>query len=403
MAFAKAYREEITLAYYCCNLTFTIAIFIFGTIYLRHRDRRDQQRKEWRQFAEIIRSEYIKLKAQNIPCKISKVKDTFGNVHIYEEITGLDVLRCMLDADYKCTKELETLGEDLNSIFQLLNTCASLILLGTVPNNIRAELGKLVTELSEITLPFYRGEERAIILKCLKHFGSGGKSAVKAERRMTKIDARLEGAVPYVQYLRFGGQFMDHSFIPYRRCYSECRYFRLELENLPRRAPDEPLNFLKQLHVDLQNEKYTPDFARELRQHLRNLKFVDGIASGNDKLVLVKVLHEIRVYIHLILNGRKPLNGDSTRNIEILRDVHELVTKIRPDEEIVRYTCERFMTDLSFLTKNMNPYHKSQGFRLQLQEMYGAFCDLIIIREHPRHSLPPNSTGTENYQYESCV
>ena len=377
MAFAKAYSEEITLAYYCCNLTLTIAVFIFGTIYLRHRDRRDQQRKEWRQFAAVIRSEYAKLKAQNIPYKISKAKDTLGNIHIYEEITGLDVLRYMLDADYKCTKELETLGEDLNSIFQLLNTCASLILLGTVPNNIRAELGKLVTELGEITLPFYRGEERAIILKCLKHFGSGGKSAVKAERRMTKIDARLKRAVPYVQYLRFG--------------HSECRYFRLELENLPRRALDEPLNFLKQLDVDLQNEEYTPDFARELRQHARNLKFVDGIASGNDKLVLVKVLHEIRVYIHLILNERK-LNEDSIRNIKILRDVHKLVTKIRPDEVIVRRTCQQFMIDLSSLTKSTKSYHKSQDFRLRLQEMYGAFCDLIFIPEHPRHSLPPNST-----------
>lgn len=37
MDFAKAYKVEITLAYYCFNLSLTIAIFIFGTIYLRHR------------------------------------------------------------------------------------------------------------------------------------------------------------------------------------------------------------------------------------------------------------------------------------------------------------------------------------------------------------------------------
>ena len=156
MAFAKTYREDIALAYYCFNLALAIAFFIFGTICLRHRDRRDQRKKEWRQFAETVRSKYRNLKAENIPWKISKVKKTFGNIQFDTEINGLDVLRFMIGSEYKSfnTTELEALCEDLKPIFQLLNTCASLTLLGAVPHNIKTELGTLIAELGELTLPF---------------------------------------------------------------------------------------------------------------------------------------------------------------------------------------------------------------------------------------------------------
>ena len=186
MAFATTHRDEITLAYYCFNLSLTIAFFVIGTIYLRHRDRRDQQRKEWRQFAETIRSGYGNLKSQNILSEISKVKDRFRNIKMDIEITGLDILRYMIDSNYECfkTTQLEALCEDLTPIFQLLNTCASLTLLGTVPRNITAELGTMVTDLGELILPFYKGEERATILTCLKYFASGGKPKVETERRV---------------------------------------------------------------------------------------------------------------------------------------------------------------------------------------------------------------------------
>ena len=231
MAFAKVYKEEITLAYYCFSLALTIAIFIFGTIYLRHRDRRDQQRKEWRQFAETIRSEYSKLKAQNILLKISKVKERFENIQMNTTITGLDVLRYMIDADYNSfkTRLLKDLIEDLDSIFQLLNTCASLILLGTVPNNIRAELGKLITELGKMTLPFFKGEKHQTILKCLKHFGSDRRKMAKTEKQMRDVDMRLEHAVPYVHCLQFPGSFWTNVFIP-RSDYEKCNNFIFNFE-----------------------------------------------------------------------------------------------------------------------------------------------------------------------------
>jgi len=422
MTFAKTYREEITLAYYCFNFALTFAIFTFGTIYLRHRDRRDQRRKEWRQFAENIRSEYSKLKTKNIPSKVSKVKDTFGNIQIYKEITGIDVLRFMIsgaDRESFKTTQLDALREDLDSIFQLLNACASLILLGTVPNNIRVELRKLVTELGELTLPFYKGEERAVILRCLEHFGSGGRPKDETERRLTRIDAKLKRDVPYIQCLRFDGQnlceFMydygglnrtDREYLINNHDYSTCSKFTLKV-SLQNRT--ETLGFLKQLHDNLEEEKYTSEFARELREHLRNLLYNENIDSDSDEMVLVKVMHEVRVYIHHFLPERNALDGEIQQeeqeineNLEILRDVHERVTRIRPDEDIIRYTCDRFISDLLFLKENMQPFHKSERFRLQLQGLYETFCDIIITRGNNVPSLPP-STGTENYQYVSCV
>ena len=38
---AEENAELITLAYYCINIYLTIVLFASGTIYLRHRDRRD--------------------------------------------------------------------------------------------------------------------------------------------------------------------------------------------------------------------------------------------------------------------------------------------------------------------------------------------------------------------------
>jgi len=287
------------------------------------------------------------------------------------------------------TTQLDALREDLDSIFQLLNACASLILLGTVPNNIRVELRKLVTELGELTLPFYKGEERAIILRCLEHFGS-----VERPKDETEIDD-----VPYIQCLRFDGQNNNND-------YSTCSKFALKVSSQNR---TESLSFLKQLHDNLEEEKYTSEFARELREHLRNLLYNENIDSDSDEMVLVKVMHEVRVYIHHFLPERNALDGEIQQeeqeineNLEILRDVHERVTRIRPDEDIIRYTCDRFISDLLFLKENMQPFHKSERFRLQLQGLYETFCDIIITRGNNVPSLPP-STGTENYQYVSCV
>ena len=42
-------------------------------------------------------------------------------------------------------------------------------------------------------------------------------------------------------------------------------------------------------------------------------------------MVIVKVLHEVRVYIHLILKERKELNAELNQNIEKLKDMYDRV------------------------------------------------------------------------------
>ena len=411
MPFAKTYREEITLAYYCCTVALTIAFFLYGTIYLRYRDRRYQQRQEWRQFAKTIRKKYSKLKAENIPSKISKVKDTFGNIQMEKVITGLDVLRYMINCvDYSSfkTSELDALREDLKSIFPLLNICASLILSGPVPDNIRAELGELVTELGEITLPFHKGEERQTVLKCLKHFGSGGKPTVETER-MKNVDTMLdEKALKYIQCLTFrvANEYTHRMTQESDNCsknYTKCRKFELQFDVLVHDL-GEPFNFLKELQGDLEEKEYLSDFAEELRKHLKNLKFSDKIDTENDKLILVKVLHEVRMYIYLILKESKALDDEIYQNIKILREVYERVTIIKPDKVIVRGICERFISDLFTLRKSNHPYHRSESFKVQLVELYRKFHELIAINQNTEPSPPSTERNmTENYQYETSI
>lgn len=391
MTFAKVYREEITLAYYCFNCALTIAIFVFGTIYLRYRDRTDQKRKEWRQFAETIRNDYSKLNAKCILQRISHINKTFENIRIYKEITGIHILRFMINAERSSfrTVELHSLLEDLGSIYQLLNTCASLTLLGTVPPNIRDGLGKLIVELGELTLPLYSGEERATILKCLEHFGCGRRR--QFEKKEKQIERTIEGDVPYVRCLEFGE---GTEYRGLRGCgnYEDVKRFNANFCGRVLK-PAEPLNFLIQLDSDLEREDYRSEFVSELREQAANLTFLDKISSDDeDELVLMKALHEIRVYIHLAAQQRKPLDKEMNSNMDLLRGIHEQVTRIKPDQLIVKETCVRFMQDLNFLRANMQRYHKSKGFSLQLQQLYETFCDLIVIRKGDDVKPPPVTT-----------
>ena len=376
MAFATTHRDEITLAYYCCNLSLAIAFFIIGTIYLRRRDRRDQQRKEWRQFAETIRSGYGNLKAQNILWKISKVKDTFRNINMDTEITGLDVLRYMIDSNRECykTTPLESLCDDLTSIFKMLNTCTSLILLGTVPHNIRAELGTIVKDLGELILPFYKGKERAAILTCLKHFGSGRKQKVETERRVSDVDARLERDIPYVKHLLFEDM-CGRISIPGNRDYNEPRRFHLEVKVF-----DQPL-ILRSLHemqFALEEQTSMSDYARELRELPLNFKFSRQPYSESDESTVVRALHEVRVYIHFLLEKREAIDDEINENIERLKEIYERVTrKSTQDNEPVTEICDDLINDLSFLKKNLHQYNMQQNFDSKLKEIRGDFKRLM--------------------------
>ena len=449
MAFAKDYREEITLSYYCFNSALAIVIFVTGTIYLKYRDRRDQkrreredreyqegreredrihqqrreledrrdyQRREWRQFAERIYCEYSKLKAQDIPQKLLLVKNTFENIQIHSEVTGLDVLRYMLaDVNYHFASEspqLKCLREDLHTIFLPLNVCSSLLLLGEVPENIKGELRHVVDDLGNVAKPFFAGEHRRIILKCLEHFGGGrSRSNDETERRVSELDSQLESIVPYVNNLQFGGSdrirvsqrevlpylvYMDNFFIPQNsragqqmeilnsHDYGECSKFSLNVKavNIPANRQVDFM-FLVDLHADLQHQTFMTNFARYFREQKAKLplKSIEQISdTDSDEVVLVKVLHEVRCYIHLFLNEDQLVEHYQRveSNINRLRHVHEEATKFRPIEDMVKSICQRFIGDLEMIHRCPPDHCKSKEFYDNLSQLYYvSFCTMI--------------------------
>ncbi len=387
MAFAKDYKEEITLAYYCFSLALTIAVLIFGTIYLWYRDRRDEQRREWRQFAERINSEYnSKLKAKDIPQKMSKVRDTFQKIQMNSTISGLDVLRYMLaDSNNKRSKtvQLKCLREDLLSIFQLFNVCYSLLLLGKIPKNIKEELTDVVTELGDIALPFFKGKQRKIILKCLEHFGNG-RPKPETERKVRDLDARLEETVPYItSCLRFGSH-GDRTLIMRKVCsdYSKCSDFSLDVKVFRQRIDQVNLTFLTELHEGLRDPRYLAEFARKLQEHPVQLIFEQLNHDDENELVLMKVLHEVRMYIHLYLNENQL--GERREQIEFnvgrLRDVKEEATRLRSTKAMVEGICEQIEGDLQRLHANTCHYTFDSDFCNQLQQLQGQLWAILRTR-----------------------
>ena len=65
-------------------------------------------------------------------------------------------------------------------------------------------------------------------------------------------------------------------------------------------------------------------------------------------MVIEKVLHEVRVYIQLLLNGSQQQEQIRV-NVTRLCKVQEELTKVRPIEAVVKGICERFIEDLKRL------------------------------------------------------
>ena len=381
---AKKNAESITLAYYCINICLTIALFAIGTIYLRYRDRRDHQRREWRQLAERIYTDYSKLKSKDIPPKISKVKNTFESIKIHSEVSGLDVLRYMLtDEKYRNfaseSPQLKALREDLHMIFVPLNICSSLLLLGEVPINIKEELRLVVEELGNLAEPFLTGEQQRVALKCLKHFGSNRSSNAvteHAQRSVKKLDERIKAFAPYVNSLQFGGpnakEFLQVE-INMKDCdYSKCRKFWLNKTMIMQNS-HENLYFLIKLHEDLEYKKLEARFARIFIQTLEELpheSFEQICDSDSDETILMKFLHELRLYIHIILseNEFKRLVEDNVDRLRQLREASQ------PIKDQIEELCQKFSDKLVRIKEDIDgnpPDHlNSLKFFKQLYDLY---------------------------------
>ena len=305
-------------------------------------ERRDQLRQEWRQFTEIIFTDYSSLKQNHILENILKVKKTFDKLPIHSEVTGLDVLRYWLADDHyqnvsSESPQLRALREDLHTIYRSLSSCSSLIHLGEVPKNTKEELRGVVEELGNAAKPFLTGDKLEVALTCLKHFG-GGKPYAGPERKVP--DKPLEDIVPYVNSLKL----VIPRQIPTRcpvlpavpideKDYSQCTNFSLTMMRFDEK------HSLRHLHHILEREEYTTyqtcieEF--KVQQVKSPLNLTDPIVSKDShKEVVAKVLHEIR-YIHYLQSKLESPKIDG-KIVSILGQLFEEVIKSLPLKSSLR-------------------------------------------------------------------
>ena len=291
-------------------------------------DRRDQLRREWRQFAERIYTDYSKLKSKDIPQKLSKVKNTFEPILIHSEVTGLDVLRYMLTDDncHNFASEsplLEALREDLHTIFVPLTVCSSLLLLGEAPVNIKEELRFMVEELGNVAEPFLTGEQQGVALKCMENFGCNRSSNEHGQRRAEKLCERIKDIVPYVNNLHLTPgmrTFRDD------RDYSKCETFSFKSDITFILNRDKNLQSLLSLQMYLCRKGSIEIFKEKPAQlPVKSIELINDIDS--DEVILMKVLHEVRLYLQFILYENKNLSREDDervkRNIKRLKKLYK--------------------------------------------------------------------------------
>ena len=300
-------------------------------------DRRDHLRREWRQFAERIYTDYSKLKSKDIPQKISKLKNTFEPILIHSEVTGLDVLRYMLTDDncHNFASEsplLEALREDLHAIFVPLTVCSSLLLLGEVPVNIKEELRFMVEELGNVAEPFLTGEQQGVALKCMKNFGSNRSSSEHGQRRAEELCERIKDIVLYVNNLHLTPgmrTFRDD------RDYSKCETFSFKSDITFILNRNKNLQVLLGLEKCLTCRKHSIGIFREKPAELpvKSIERINDIDS--DEVILMKVLHEVRLYLQFILYENENLSREDNERVERnIKRLKQLYKRLTEKEEI---------------------------------------------------------------------
>ena len=344
-------------------------------------DRRNHKRREWRQFSEKINADYSKLKSKDILRKISKVKNTFEHMRIHSTVTGLDVLRYMLtDDNYRNlvskSPHLQALREDLHMIFLPLNVCSSLLHLGEVPINIKEELRFVVEELGNLAKPFLTGEQQRVALKCLEHFCSNRSSNEHGQRGVEGLGVRIKAIVPYVNSLQF---------ISMEDCdYSKCKKFSFNFKESIMFTNLGNLKFLRELLEYLEGVALSARIFKGQPAELPVESIEPINDSDSDEVILMKVLHEVRLYIHLILNENlsREDNERVERNIERLRQLYVKGGKrIEPEEVKIINLCHRFISDLQGIKDKMPPHLIKQGFGTQLKDLYEEqFRSMIVIK-----------------------
>ena len=136
------------------------------------------------------------------------------------------------------------------------------------------------------------------------------------------------------------------------------------------------LDFLIKLHEDLEYKELETHCARIFRQNLEELphkSFEQTSDSDSDKAILMKFLHELRLYIHIILTGDQFMMVK--RLVECNVDkLCEGRKKVHPIKDTIQSVCQRFSTDLLKLKRDIEgnppPHLTDERFYKQLNDLY---------------------------------
>ena len=442
--FAEEYAELITFVYYCSNISLTAVVFLFGTCFLWYRDRkyqkkkddeegRNHQRREWRKFAERMNDDYRNLRSNQTLENILKVKKTFEDLKVHSKVTGLDVLRYWLADDrhrnvWSESPQLRALREDLHTIFLQLNFCSSLIHLGEVPKNITEELRYVVEELGNVAKPFLTGDKLKVASTCLKHFGrpvkkeeedeggrggggggeeegggggeeerGGGDILYLAETKREELDQSVEQVIPYVNSLKFddGREPPTNDRSP-RLDYSQLIKFSLNLS-----MPNEEYVFLKDLCRILEKEENKISLARNIRDQLAEppLNLIDPFSDeDSNEVVLAKVLHEVRYYIHYLQNNRPLPEIDGINAVGNIERLRQLCIELRPlpYKSETQLFFQRCIRDLELRANNPAKHLYNNEF---LNDFGNHWYGQVL----PKLNMPSqqNQNDTENSEVSS--
>ena len=317
------------------------------------KSREDHQIREWHQFAREICTDYEKLNSQGILRKISKVKNTFERRLIHSRVTGLDVLRYMLTHCNFASEssQLSALRVDLHMIFRPLSIFSSMRRYGEVPANLKEGLRLFVEHLGTVAEPFLTGEQQRITLECLECFGCNTSSNAVTGR--TKRVLNVEEVVPYVNSLRFVPG-VDKAI---KDCdYSECETFSLNLkETMIRENSEKNLNFLRKLNDGLQFDTQSVRTFSEYRAKLPFESLEQISNSDNNEVILMKVLHEVRLYIHFILSKSMHVSDNKLvqNNVTRLHDLCENKGSIIPLKDAIEASSNRVGGKLQAIAVNV--------------------------------------------------
>ena len=321
------------------------------------------------------------------------VKTTFENLHIHSTVTGLDVLRYWLadDRDRNVSSESPLLRElrgDLHVIFLQLNSCSSLIHLGAVPKNTKEELKYVVEELGNLAKPFLAGEKLKVALKCLKHFS---RDTPDAETKGRVLDQRLEEIVPYVNSLKLPEQQPQTDREATSTEQLEVQQISIKF-SFNESMPNTNYNFLVGLHKILEEEERKITFVRKLkdRHAVQPLNLIDPIDDGDcDKLVLAKVLHEVRYYIHYVQSNGKlnEIRGvNASDNIERLRQVYIEVTNSSVVRDAFQEQFYRCIDDLKRIADNPPEHLLNENFSREFTKLWEKVQNTFTIQAQQRRN-----------------